>query len=101
MLKTYSNNKKDRKHMFVDKNGIEFRPKVSRCISLMLLGKTAKEIAHELGVSQRTVEVYIDMIKKSLCCSSKSQIISRLMQSPKNRESILIFFKSLAEVYSI
>ncbi|CAO5680279.1 MAG: hypothetical protein HEEMFOPI_01708 [Holosporales bacterium] len=81
--------------MFVDRNGIEFSPKVSRCISLMLLGKTAKEIAYELNVSQRTIEVYIDMIKKSLCCSSRSQIISRLMQSPKNKESILNFFQDL------
>lgn len=81
--------------MFVDKNGNKFKPKISRCIALILLGKTTKEIAYELGVSQRTIEVYIDTIKKSLCCSSKSQIVSKLVQTPKNRESILNFFKDV------
>ena len=48
------------------------------CCSLLLKGKTSKEIAASLGLSFRTVEFYISNIKIKLNCKNKSDLIRKL-----------------------
>ena len=46
------------------------------CLELLLQGKTAKETAAILTLSQRTVESYFENVKKKLKCSNKGQLFS-------------------------
>ncbi len=49
------------------------------CCSLLLSGKTSKEIAKLLGLSTRTVEYYLSNIKTKLQCSNKAELIAKLI----------------------
>jgi DNA-binding CsgD family transcriptional regulator len=51
----------------------------SRCIMLLVKGKSAKEIALEMKLSRRTVEHYIERIRNQLGCSSTKEIIASYM----------------------
>ena len=46
------------------------------CLSLLAEGKTAREIATQLGISHRTVECYFDTIRKQLGCASNKKLIA-------------------------
>lgn len=48
----------------------------SRCLTLLLQGKSAKEIALEMNLSYRTVEHYFEKIRKMLGCSSNKELIA-------------------------
>lgn len=48
------------------------------CCSLLMVGNTAKEIGTALGISTRTVEFYIQLIKSKLHCRNKAALISKL-----------------------
>ncbi len=48
------------------------------CCSLLLKGKTAKEIGVNLNLSARTVESYFDIVKAKLDCKNKSELILKL-----------------------
>jgi DNA-binding CsgD family transcriptional regulator len=48
------------------------------CCSLLLKGKTAKEIGAILNLSTRTVEHYFDVIKTKLDCKNKAELIFKL-----------------------
>ena len=50
------------------------------CIFLYQDGKTAKETARELNISQRTVETYFENIKNKLSCYSKDQVLQFLLK---------------------
>lgn len=52
----------------------------SECAHWMLLGKTAEETGMILNLSRRTVESYIDNMKKRLECYTKSDLIYKLVQ---------------------
>lgn len=45
------------------------------CLTLLASGKTAKEVAQRLSISQRTVESYIDFIKETFNFNSTSEMI--------------------------
>jgi len=49
-----------------------------QCSGLIIKGKTCKEIAKELKLSPRTVEVYIQNLKDKFSCRSKSMLIECL-----------------------
>ncbi|NRB10251.1 MAG: PAS domain-containing protein [Rickettsiaceae bacterium] len=51
------------------------------CLSLLIRGKTAKEIAYVLGISFRTVEIHLQITKHKLGCNSKSQLIEKAIDS--------------------
>lgn len=51
----------------------------SLCLFYLIRGKTAKEIAQHLSISQRTVESHIDNIRMKLSCKTKSEIISKAL----------------------
>ena len=44
-------------------------------IILLLEGNTYIQIAMKLGISKRTVELYINNVRKKLNCSSKNKLI--------------------------
>jgi DNA-binding CsgD family transcriptional regulator len=50
------------------------------CIFLYHKGKTAKETARALNISQRTVETYFENIKNKLNCYSKDQVVNFLVE---------------------
>lgn len=51
-----------------------------QCIFHLVKGKTTTQIAESLGLSQRTVESYLDNIKNKLGCNSKSMLIDTILQ---------------------
>ena len=48
------------------------------CCTLLLAGKTAKEISETLRLSQRTVEYYFGNIRTKLQCNNKAELIAKL-----------------------
>lgn len=46
------------------------------CLDLLLKGKTAKETAMLLRLSSRTIETYLDNLKRKLKCSNKGQLFT-------------------------
>lgn len=50
------------------------------CLRLTVMGNPAKQVAYTLGLSQRTVEEYLDNIKRKMKVSSKSALIERGME---------------------
>lgn len=51
-----------------------------QCLSYLVRGSTAKEIAEKLHVSKRTIESYIVSIKSKLNCYSKSALINKVFE---------------------
>lgn len=47
----------------------------SRCLQLLARGKSAKEIAVEMKLSHRTIEHYLEKIRKLLGCTSNKELI--------------------------
>jgi len=56
-----------------------FSPREREIIPMMIGGKTSKEIATALGLSCRTVEGYIDILKIKLQARNKTELISKLL----------------------
>ncbi len=50
----------------------------NQCAYYLMNGMTAKEIGKELELSPRTIESYIDNIKRKLLCKNKAQLIVTL-----------------------
>lgn len=51
----------------------------SACLSLLAQGKSAKEIARLMQLSHRTVEHYLEIIRKLLGCASTKELIASYM----------------------
>lgn len=47
-----------------------------QCLQISLRGRSARQAAIELGLSQRTVEEYLNNVKKKLGVTSKSEMIN-------------------------
>ena len=60
---------------------IEFTSREQSVIPLLLRGLTAKEIGRLLGISYRTVEEYLDVLKKKLHARNKAELILKLLAS--------------------
>ncbi len=68
-----------------DKKGISYLSKQETlCLSLVAQGKSAKEIAHLIQLSPRTIESYLASIKIKTGKSSKSALINIFHESCKN-----------------
>jgi DNA-binding NarL/FixJ family response regulator len=50
------------------------------CLKQLALGNTYKQIAHELGLSAKTVEHYLDAVKLKLNCQSRSDLILQAIE---------------------
>lgn len=55
--------------------GMRFSPRQQDCARLMIHGFTAKEIARELNLSQRTVEDYIGILRKKAGAKNRAQLV--------------------------
>lgn len=60
---------------------IEFTSREQSVIPLLLRGLTAKEIGRLLGISYRTVEEYLEVLKKKLHVRNKAELILKLLTS--------------------
>lgn len=73
---------------FIEKDvNVDFKLLSNRqieCCSLLVNGKTSKEIANLLGLSIRTVEYYISNVKVKLHCKNKAELIAKLIQLLKS-----------------
>jgi LuxR family transcriptional activator of conjugal transfer of Ti plasmids len=49
------------------------------CLHLTLRGQSARAVGESLGISQRTVEEYLNNVKRKLGVHSKSELISAAM----------------------
>lgn len=72
----------DQDRLFLPKElGNEYLTKQEVCVlKLIILGKTSKQIAKELGVSFRTIEEYTNNLKRKLQCKFKNEIHSVVIQ---------------------
>lgn len=51
------------------------------CLQHVAQGKTVKEVANYLMISPRTVETYVNTMKRKLCCSTKSQLLNMFWET--------------------
>lgn len=51
------------------------------CAHLVLLGYSAKEMAHRLGISVYTVQIHIKNLKNKLKCNSRSMLVDKILSS--------------------
>tara|TARA_R110000868_G_scaffold251726_1_gene508462 strand:- start:800 stop:1636 length:837 start_codon:yes stop_codon:yes gene_type:complete len=68
----------DRKICLLHKNTqqpIYLSSQQGRCLVYLMQGKSAKEIARIMGLSHRTVEYYLTIIRKQLGCNSSKELI--------------------------
>ena len=72
-LKMYSLGKK-----FKD---ICFSKREAQCMIHLLRGKTIKQTATKIGLSQRTVEFYVKNMKKKVGCRTKIELIELVLGS--------------------
>lgn len=52
-------------------------PRQTDCLFFLARGLTAKQIALELGISSRTVEFHIEVLKRKLDCPKKTSLIQK------------------------
>lgn len=53
----------------------------SQCCLLLLYGLTMRDIAQELELSARTVEYYLNNIKRKMGCYYRDQLVKKLLVS--------------------
>lgn len=68
-----------------------------RSLALLSQGKTAKEIARVLKISPRTVEDYIENIKRKTKISSRSQLINSFFISFHPESDVLKYLANISE----
>ena len=84
------NNEDEQRDLFLQAIGFDraelyLTQRQQECANLLLLGNTAQEISLLLGLSRRTVEDYINRLKKKLNVRNKTELILKLAQSCQNR----------------
>ena len=62
--------------MKIISESIPFSRRELQCLGLSIRGKSASKVALDLGISQRTVEEYLNNVKKKLGVTSKSEMIN-------------------------
>ncbi|MDF1760537.1 MAG: helix-turn-helix transcriptional regulator [Coxiellaceae bacterium] len=61
--------------------GVYLTCREAHCGVLLLRGMTYKAIGRQLQISSRTVEYYINNIKRKLRCRRRTEVIAHLLQS--------------------
>lgn len=72
-------------------------PRQSECLFFLIRGKTIKEIGKILGLSNRTIEYYIDIMKSRFGCTTKIELIDIALE--KGYHNIIpatLMYKSLS-----
>jgi DNA-binding CsgD family transcriptional regulator len=59
---------------------ISITPQQTICLRQLALGLTHKQIGQALGLSQKTVEHYLDAVKMKLNCKSRSELILQAIE---------------------
>lgn len=62
-------------------NNTYFSKQEITCLRLLITGKTMKLIGRHMGISPRTVEHYLDNIKRKLHVKTKSELIEKVVQT--------------------
>jgi len=62
-------------------NPYSLSPKQIECLRHIVRGKTYRQTGIDMGISKRTVESYVEEIKKKMACKSKSKIINFAINS--------------------
>ncbi len=84
-----------------DGAGPKLTARESEVLFLIMRGKTAKLAAASLGLSPRTVQQHIDMLKAKFNAANKSELIDAAMASGYlNRIPLSLFTKQLSVVLS-
>ena len=75
----------------VAENPLNFKltKRENTCLFYMVRGKTAKEIAGLLFISKRTVEKHIEHIKNKFNCTTKSQLIEKVIENKINVSKVI------------
>lgn len=61
-------------------NTLGLTKRQSECLYHLVRGLTAKQIAKVLGLSNRTVEFYLENLKEKFNCSNKSDLITKAFE---------------------
>lgn len=61
--------------------GVYLTKRETQCCLLLLQGYTMRGIGEELGLSARTIEFYLNNIKKKLNCKRRDQLVFKLLDS--------------------
>lgn len=61
--------------------GIAFTAREARCMVHFIHGKTIASAAQAQGLSPRTVEYYLSLMKRKANCSTKSELITKVLES--------------------
>lgn len=70
---------KDKSNLILD--GKRVTPRELECFDYLIRGYTAKQIASQLNISQRTVEYYFERIKKKYGCNNKAALLTKVLAS--------------------
>jgi len=57
---------------------IQLAPREAQCLKHLIMGHSAKETANALNLSQRTVENYLDTLKRKTQCRKKYELLSKI-----------------------
>ena len=57
---------------------VKVSPRERECLYYLMRGETAKEIARRLNLSPRTIEFYIENMKKKFSCSNRIELIAKI-----------------------
>jgi|GEM_PF-2043827 len=69
------------KYQIEETAGLYFTQREGECVMQLLRGKTMNEIGETLQLSPRTIEYYLNKIKKKLNCKKKKEIIEIVSQT--------------------
>lgn len=58
------------------------------CLILAFYGQSSKEIGRKMGVSHRTVEVFLSNLKQKFSCRTRLQLVSKLVQILMSSDSV-------------
>jgi DNA-binding CsgD family transcriptional regulator len=71
-------------YVIYNKKTVIFTAKESQCLYYLLQGKSAKQTAALLSLSQRTVEFHLNNAKAKAACRTKLELLSKVQQWNKN-----------------
>lgn len=71
-------------YIYVNNKPIQLSKRELECLSFIAKGRSAKEMAKILGISNRTVEVHIYNMKAKLNCHTKSELIDIAVKNSLN-----------------
>ncbi len=57
---------------------IQLSHREQECVSFISRGMTAKQIGKALNISNRTVETYLENVKRKLCCSNRAELLWKI-----------------------